>query len=84
MKNFSERLKDPIAWAWGLVSGMIGGGATAALSTFGLMAGNEFDASIPLLNFKGICIVFVSGALVSAFTYLKQSPLPTLENESGS
>lgn len=82
MSKILHRLKDPLAWLWGLISGMIGGGATAALSTVGLLAGNEFDSSIPTLNFKAICIVFVSGALVSAFTYLKQSPLPALEEET--
>lgn len=74
-------------WIYGLISGFIGGGASA------VTAGLTVSIQVPeKYNFgtspKGLehllflmLIVFVANGLLTAFAYLKQSPLPAVEPE---
>lgn len=61
------------AWLHGLVAGMIGAFASAASGAITLPGVFNFSYS-GLINFAKITVV---PGLLSAFTYLKQSPLPT-------
>lgn len=79
-----SKFKDPIAWLYGLISGAIGGGATAGVSTLGLLVGNVAGADVKPLDFKQVGAVFLSGAVMSAILYLKQSPLPPLDESTSS
>lgn len=69
------------AWAWGLASGFIGGGASAVTASFSAAAitPEQYNLKAGLSHFVELFIVtfFVSGIL-SAMAYLRQSPLPPL------
>ena len=71
--------KNPMTWFYGLVSGSIGGGATAAVSSLGLAIGQAVGIDVHGLDYKQIGAVFISGAVMSAILYLKQSPLPPFD-----
>lgn len=63
-------------WLYGLMSGVIGGGANAAVSSLGVAVAGTVGIKVPLLDLKQIGVIFMSGAVISALFYLKQSPLP--------
>lgn len=65
-------------WLYGLLAGVIGGASTAALSWAGLGAAHAAGMDVPMLNFKALGIVLISGAAPSFFAYLKQQPLPPI------
>ena len=75
----SPRLRK---WSHGLFGGIIGGGATAASTWLGMAGAKAAGMDVPLLNLQSLGVIFVSGSLASAFAYLKQSPLPPLEDEA--
>lgn len=71
-------------WLHGLLGGAIGGAATAGSAFLGMAgahAAGVSDISIP--NAKTLGVILLSGALTSAFAYLKQSPLPPENGASG-
>lgn len=70
------------AWSYGLVAASIGGASTAALSWAGMGAAHAAGIDVPVLNFKALLVVLISGAAPSFFTYLKQSPLPPIVSET--
>lgn len=76
----SKHLKDPLAWLHGLLSGIIGGAATAGSAWLGTLIAHSAGADIPLLNFKHLGIIVLSGGISSALAYLTKSPLPALES----
>lgn len=66
-------------WLHGLIAGFIGGGSSAVVSgvTVTAISPQNFNFSgqlVPTLELMGILFVF--NGLLSAFAYLKQSPLP--------
>ncbi len=82
----SERIKGFWAslawdsWAYGLLYGMIGGASNSVYSAFGAMIVDPKDFSFGTLkSFELIGWVFAFSALMSAFLYLKQQPLPEMK-----
>jgi hypothetical protein len=69
-----------LKWLYGLVGGFIGGGATALISWLGMAAAKANGVDIPELNLKAYEIIFLSGGIMAAAAYLKQSPLPNIES----
>jgi len=67
------------AWVYGLFNGTIGGAATAGSAWLGMSGAKAAGVDVPLLNWKALGVIMLSGALTNAFFYLKQSPLPALE-----
>lgn len=70
-------------WIYGLIAALIGGGASAVSAAFGAMvltpgqysvSGNAGWNSLKLMG-----VTFVISGAISAFAYLKQSPLPAIE-----
>lgn len=78
MKN----LKSFRTWVHGLGAAFIGGGATALGSWGGLTLAKAAGMDVPVLNFTAIKTIFVFGALTNVVAYLKQSPLPPIEDEA--
>jgi hypothetical protein len=77
----SAHLKNPWVWFHGLLAALIGGGSSgvvAGLAAIGI-APDKFDMNSNLHNtMKMVGAVFVISAIISAFGYLKQSPLPQI------
>jgi hypothetical protein len=69
------------SWLYGLVSAAIGGGAGAATAGFTAigLAPDTFNLEQPGLVLKLAAISFAVNAILSVFLYLKQSPLPKVE-----
>lgn len=65
-------------WLYGLAGGCIGGGATSASAWLGMTAAKAAGLDVPMLNFKALGIIFLSGVITNALSYLKQSPLPPM------
>ena len=64
-------------WLQGLLAAVIGGAANAGGNWMGLATARGIGLEVPSLNWKSLGIMLVVGALISAFAYLKQSPVPT-------
>lgn len=71
-----QKLTTWRGWLHGLLAAIIGGTASAGLSYLTLNGAHAAGADVPILNFKALGLILVSSGLVSAFAYLKQSPLP--------
>lgn len=74
-------------WLYGLGTGIIGGGAGAVVAGLSsmLLAPQSFNitswaGAVRALSMMAVC--FVVNSLISMFFYLKQSPLPPIENDS--
>lgn len=78
----NKRLLQWETWVYGLVSGAIAGGATAATAAGGLAAAHGAGIDVPLLNIKAMSIVFLSSAIYAAMAYLAKSPLPPISTQS--
>ncbi len=76
IKQMARRLTSVETWLYGLLSGFIGGGATAALSAGSLAVAHSSGVDVPVLNLKAIGVVFVSAGVMTAMSYLSKSPLP--------
>lgn len=66
-------------WLHGLIAALIGGGASAVVAGVSVSAIKPADFNfagqiIPTIELMGI--LFVVNGVLSAFAYLKQSPLP--------
>lgn len=68
-------------WLYGLGSAAISGGASAVTSGLAAMglAPETFNLEQPGLVLKLAAISFAVNAILSVFLYLKQSPLPKVE-----
>ena len=70
-------------WIYGLASGFIGGGASAVVCS-GMAAILAPDKFSPATDFKNFMILasttFLANGLMSAFFFLRQSPLPPRED----
>lgn len=67
-------------WAYSLVAGALSGGATSLISWLGMAGAHQIGIDVPVLNFKAMGVIFLSGMLPPILTYLKQSPLPPLSD----
>jgi len=70
-------------WLYGLFSGMIGGAATAGSSQLALAVSKGLGIEVDVLHWKQLGMVMLVSGLVSAFAFLKQSPLPPKETDQG-
>jgi hypothetical protein len=67
-------------WLKLLLANVISGGATTVLSALGLSGAKTIGYKVAELDFNSIVVLFVSGAIVNFFSYIKQSPLPDIKN----
>jgi|WetSurMetagenome_2_1015567.scaffolds.fasta_scaffold787840_2 hypothetical protein len=70
---------DFLGWIYGLLHAVIGGGASAVIAgiSAGLVAPKELAfGGMGSVKLMGAC--FVVNALLSAFMYLKDSPVPNV------
>jgi hypothetical protein len=74
---------DYKGWLYGLVSAVIGGGASAVSAAIGAswLAPDKFNLSHPADIILLMLITFVVNGMLSMFLYLKQSPLPPIVEE---
>ena len=64
-------------WIYGLMYGAIGGGSNSVYAAFGALVVDPKDFAFgSAKSFRLIGWVFAFSALMSAFLYLKQKPLP--------
>jgi len=66
-------------WLYGLLNGSIGGAATSGGAWLGMSGAKAAGLDVPVLNWKALGVILISGALTNLFFYLKQSPLPSIE-----
>jgi len=76
MKRFRRAFA---VWAYGLVGGCIGGGVASLLSWGGLAGAHASGMDVPVLNFKGMGIIFLSGVISHGAAWVMKSPLPPLQ-----
>ena len=76
--SFVTRAASLEFWLYGLVSGFIGGGATAAVSAGSIGIAHASGVDVPNLNFKAVGIIFLSAGVSNALMYLSKSPLPPM------
>lgn len=69
---------DAKSWLAGLVAAVIGGAATAGGSWLAINAAGAAGAAVPTLNWKALGIILLVGAATNLFSFLKQSPIPTV------
>ena len=68
---------DWSSWFYGLVAGIIGGGSSAVVSGITVALQDPKDYGLQNGKFYWLVLsVFCANGLMSAFLYLKQSPLP--------
>lgn len=67
-------------WLYGLGSGVVGGVASGGSAWLGLAVGKAAGMEVHTLNWKELGLVCLTSGLMSAFFYLKQSPLPPDED----
>lgn len=67
---------DAAAWFEGIASSIIGGAASSASAWLGINIAGAAGAAVPILNWKALGIIMLTGALTNLFFYLKQSPIP--------
>lgn len=63
-------------WAKALIATIVTGGANNALAALGIGAANMVGIKIPALDLNQMGMIMLSGGLVGALAYLKQSPVP--------
>jgi hypothetical protein len=70
-------------WAYGLFAALIGGGAGAVTAAFSAMVLTPGQYSIGgdagWNSLKLMALTFAVSGVIAAFAYLKQSPLPAIE-----
>jgi hypothetical protein len=70
---------DWSSWVYGLFAGIIGGGSSAVVSGITVALQDPKDYSLQSGNFYWLVLsVFCANGAMSAFLYLKQSPLPPI------
>jgi hypothetical protein len=68
-------------WGYRLLSGVIGGGATALTTQAGLAVAEKMShGQVQMLDFKQAGITALAGGFFAAVAYLKQSPLPPMDD----
>lgn len=69
-------------WAYGLLGGCVGGGASTASAWLGMVGAKAVGIEVPTLNLKALGIMFLSGMITSGLMYLKQSPVPAISTDT--
>lgn len=64
------------SWAYGLVGGCIGGGASSLSVWLGMTAAKGLGMDVPTLNFKAMGVIFLAGVISHGVAFLAKSPLP--------
>lgn len=62
------------------MGGCLGGGAGSLSAWMGMTAAKSVGIDVPVLNFKAMGVIFLSGVLTHAVAFLAKSPLPPLSN----
>jgi len=73
----AKRLGEFETWTYGLLTAFIMGGSTSVTAWFGMTAAKGVGMDVPVLNWKSLGVIFISGAAVKFFAYLSQG-LPIL------
>lgn len=79
--NAATRLTKLETWTYGLFNATVTGGASSVSSWLGITAAKSLGMDVPTLNVKAVGIIFVSGAAVKFFDYLRQG-LPRLNGDT--
>lgn len=69
-------------WVYGLLGGMIGGGASSVTAWLGMSAAKAAGVDVPTLNWKAMGIIAMTGIVTHLAAYLAKSPLPPITEES--
>lgn len=77
LSNGGRRFTQVETWTWGLLNAIVIGGSTSVTSWLGMAAAHGAGIDVPVLNFKALGVIFISGAGVKFFAYLSQG-LPSL------
>lgn len=77
LSNGTRRFTQVETWTWGLLNAIVVGGSTSVSSWLGMAAAHGAGLDVPVLNFKALGVIFLSGAGVRFFAYLSQG-LPQL------
>lgn len=80
MNEIVQHLSTAKGWFRGLASATITGFSSSALASLGVSASNTVGVSVPQLSLRQLAVIAVTGGIVGALAYLKQSPLPPDEN----
>lgn len=75
--NYKTRFGQLETWTWGLFNAIVVGGSTSVTSWLGMAAAHGAGIDVPMLNFKALGVIFLSGAGVKFFNYLSAG-LPAL------
>lgn len=75
--NTKSRASQWETWTWGLLNAVVIGGFTSIGSWLGMLAAHGGGMDVPVLNFKAMGVIFLSGAFVKFSAYMAQG-LPNL------
>lgn len=70
-------------WANTLIGMFVQGGASAAVSTFGLAGAHAVGVPVQPLDLKQVCGIFLAGAVIRTMRFLERSPVPEFGDEAG-
>jgi hypothetical protein len=74
----AQRFTQLETWTYGLLNAAIMGGSTSVTAWLGMVAAKAAGiADMPVMNWKSLGVIFVSGAAMKFFAYLSQG-LPVL------
>ena len=73
----SERI-----WFRGLFGGCISAAAGAGSAFLGMTGAHALGVDVPSLNLKSLGVLLLTNGLLSAFLYLKESPLPPYDEDT--
>ncbi len=63
-------------WLKALIAAIVTGAASTGLSALGIATASGLGVNIPKLDFKQLGVMLISGGIIGALAYLKQSPVP--------
>lgn len=73
--------KNIIHWVYALLWTVVGGVASAGSAWLALKVGHEAGVDVAALDLKQLGVICLVSGLMNLFFYLKQSPLPKLDDE---
>lgn len=63
-------------WIKALVAAIVTGASSTGLSALGIATAAGIGVDIPKLDWKQLGVMLLSGGVIGALAYLKQSPVP--------